>query len=80
MAPGILKRGFKYSQNNLLEATMSTSKSVKDLQKTLGCRHLRKLAGFTKLGRAGASLQRDSFTRMIAQRSGNGNVLFWMQF
>jgi len=42
MAPSILKRGFKYNQNNLLKASMSTSKS--DWQKTLGCRHLRKLA------------------------------------
>lgn len=81
MAPSILERGFKYSQNNLLEANMSASKSVKDLQKSLGCKRLRKLAGFTRLGRARASLPKwFIFTRMIVQHSENRTILLWIQF
>lgn len=81
MAPSIAKRGLKYSRNNVLEVSMSTSKSVKDLQKSLGCKHLPKLAGFIRLGRARASLQkRLVFTRITVQHSENRSILFWIQF
>lgn len=80
MAPSILKTEFKYSHSSLLETNVDNSKSVKDLQKNLGCKHVRELAYFTRI-RARASLKkRLMFTRIIAQQSESRNILFWVQF
>lgn len=80
MALSILKTDFKYSHSNVLETNVSNSKAVKDLKKSLGCMHPRKLTHFTRI-RARASLHKALIlTRMIAQHSENRSILFWIKF